>query len=200
MYADGAGLRLIADTLTAGGIPSTAPYDRRRNPHRDPRGWAHTAVRAILANPIYGGRKVWGTQQRHEELLDVTDVAAGHITRMRWRPDSQWIAAETNPTPALVGPELAARVAARFGQGPARTKARDTKHAYLLRGLLYCGLCGRMLQGSARRPRTTGLPARVLYRCEVGSHRSSPPGSITCQRCTYGRTPSCRSSTPGWPR
>ncbi|HEX5268493.1 MAG TPA: recombinase family protein [Acidimicrobiales bacterium] len=43
MYAEGAGLRLIADTLTREGIPSPAAYDRRRNPHRDPRGWAHSA-------------------------------------------------------------------------------------------------------------------------------------------------------------
>jgi site-specific DNA recombinase len=48
MYADGAGLRLIADTLTREGVPSPAAYDRQRNLHRDPRGWAHTAVRAIL--------------------------------------------------------------------------------------------------------------------------------------------------------
>jgi site-specific DNA recombinase len=176
MYAEGAGLRLIADTLTAEGVPSPAAYNRRRNPHREPRGWAHTAVRAILANPIYGGRKVWGKQQRHEELLDVTDVAAGHVTRMRWRPDSHWIAAETNTTPPLVDPGLAERVAARFGHAPTRTKLRDAKHSYLLRGLLYCGICGRKLQGSARPARTPGLPTRVLYRCEFGTHRSVPAG------------------------
>lgn len=136
MYAEGAGLRLIADTLTQEGVPSPAAYDRRRNPHRDPRGWAHTAVRAILTNPIYGGRKVWGRQQRHEELLDIADVAAGHVTRMRWRPDSPWIAAGRNDTEPLVEAELARRVADRFGAGPTRTKQRDAKHSYLLRGML----------------------------------------------------------------
>lgn len=174
MYAEGAGLRLIADTLTQEGIPSPAAYDRARNPHRDPRGWAHSAVRAILTNPIYGGRKVWGKQQRNEELLDLTDVGAGHVTRMRWRPASEWIAAADNTTEALVEAEVAERVTARLGRTPGRTKPRDAQHPYLLRGLLYCGLCGRKLQGQARPARTPGGATRVLYRCPLRSQRSLP--------------------------
>ena len=174
MYASGAGLRLIAETLTQEGLPSPAAHDRRRNPHRDPRGWAHTAVRAILTNPIYGGRKVWGKQQRHEELLDIADVAAGHVTRMRWRPDSQWIAASHNDTEPLVDPDLAGRVAARFGQVPSRTKPREAHYPYLLRGLLTCGICGRKLQAQARPARTPGHPTRVLYRCAMRSQRALP--------------------------
>jgi site-specific DNA recombinase len=106
--------------------------------------------------------------------MDLTDVAAGHVTRMRWRPDSEWITAADNPTAALVDADLAARVTARFGRAPSRTKARDARHTYLLRGLLHCGLCGRALQGSARPARTPGRPTRVLYRCEFGSRRSLP--------------------------
>jgi site-specific DNA recombinase len=174
LYAEGAGLRLIADTMTGESIPSPAAYDRRRNPHRDPAGWAHTAVRAILTNPIYDGRKVWGKQQRHEDLLDVTDVAAGHVTRMRWQPDSQWITAARNDTEALVDPELAERVSARFGRAPTRTKPRDAQYPYLLRGLLRCRVCGRRMQGQARPARTPSHPTRVLYRCPLRSQRSLP--------------------------
>jgi site-specific DNA recombinase len=174
MYAGGSGLRQIADTLTHEGIASPSANDPNRNRHRDHRGWAHTAIRVILTNPIYAGRKVWGKQQRQEELLDLTDVAAGHVTRMRWRPDSEWIAANNNDTEALVDTELAGRVAARMGTAPSRTRPRDAQHPYLLRGLLNCGICGRKLQGSARPSRAPGGPPRILYRCPLRSQRSLP--------------------------
>lgn len=174
MYAEGAGLRLIADTLTQEDIPSPAAYDPARNSHRDPRGWSHAAIRAILTNPIYGGRRVWGKQRRHEELLDVQDVAAGHVTRLRWKPEDQWIEAERTTVEAIIDPEVSAAVSCRFGSAPRRTRRRDSAHPYLLRGLLYCGVCGRKLQGSARPSRVAGRPPRILYRCEFPAHRSLP--------------------------
>jgi DNA invertase Pin-like site-specific DNA recombinase len=50
MYASGQGQKQIANNLTAEGVPSPSAHDRKRDPHRDPRGWAHTAIRAILIN------------------------------------------------------------------------------------------------------------------------------------------------------
>ncbi|HEX5268492.1 MAG TPA: recombinase zinc beta ribbon domain-containing protein [Acidimicrobiales bacterium] len=154
-------------------------------------------MRAILTNPIYGGRKVWGKQQRHEELLDLADVAAGHVTRMRWRPDSEWIAAADNTTEALVDAEVAERVAARFRRTPGRTKRRDAQHPYLLRGLLYCGLCGRKLQGQARPARTQGRPTRVLYRCPLRSQRSLP-ADVDHPRAVYVREDSIVTKLDAW--
>lgn len=172
-YAEGSGLRSIADTLTQDGILSPAAYDPARNPHHDPRGWSHTAIRAILANPTYAGRRVWAKQRRHEDLLDVNDVAAGHVTRMRWQPADEWIEGPATHQ-ALIDTETLAAVARRFGSMPQRTRARDATHPYLLRGLLHCGICGRKLQGSARRSRNASGPVRVLYRCEFGATRSIP--------------------------
>ncbi|GAC1310820.1 MAG: recombinase family protein [Acidimicrobiales bacterium] len=173
LFAGGAGLRSIADTLTTDGVLSPAAYDRARNPHRDPRGWSHTAIRAILVNPTYTGRRVWAKQRRHEDLLDVNDVAAGHVTRMRWQPASTWIEGNPDHEP-LIDESTLAGVAKRF-RSPAQTiRPRGTKHPYLLRGLLSCGICGRKLQGSARPSRSNTGPARVLYRCEFGASRSIP--------------------------
>ncbi len=116
---------------------------------------------------------MWGKQRRFEELLDVEDVAAGHITRMRWQPTADWIEGPATHE-ALVEPELVDAVAKRFG-GPARRyKPRDVKHPYVLRGILHCGICGRKLQGSARPSRAADAPARILYRCEFGATRSIP--------------------------
>ncbi len=49
-------------------------------------------------------------------------------------------------------------------------------HRFLLRGIVRCDLCGRKMQGSARRSRIAGAPTRVLYRCEFGARRSVSVG------------------------
>lgn len=196
LYADGAGLRSIADSLTEDGIPSPAAYDRARNRHRDPRGWSHTAIRAILTNPTYGGRRVWAKQRRHEDLLDVNDVGAGHVTRMRWQPADEWIEGPATHE-ALVDAETFAAVARRFGSMPRRTKARDATHPYLLRGVLHCGVCGRKLQGSARPSRSPGGDARILYRCEFGATRSIP-ADLDHPRTVYVREDAIVPKLDAW--
>lgn len=175
LYAEGTGLRAIAQRLTDDGVASPAAYDRARNPHRDPRGWSHTAIRAILTNPVYAGRRVWAKQRRQEELLDVNDVAAGNVTRMRWQPTSQWIEGPAAHE-ALVDEATVHAVGRRLGNQakPTRTRVKESAHPYLLRGLLHCGVCGRRLQGAARPSRAPGGPARILYRCEFGHARSVP--------------------------
>ena len=87
MYADGAGLRYIAQRLTDDGVPSPSRHDPARNRHRDPRGVvafgdprhprqpAHTLGCPRLGQAARNTRS-WSTPH---------DVAAGHETRMRWR-------------------------------------------------------------------------------------------------------------------
>ncbi len=87
----GAGYSSIARNLNHDGIPSPAAADPARNSHRDPRGWAASAVRAILMNARYTGHEVWNRQRRDYELIDVNHVAEGHVRRMRWNPPDQWI-------------------------------------------------------------------------------------------------------------
>ncbi|WP_265521033.1 recombinase family protein, partial [Oerskovia flava] len=77
-FLEGHGLRSIAQRLTDEGVPSPSAHDPSRNSHRDPRGWAHASVRAILVNPAYTGVRMWGKQAKVESLADVDDVA-GHI-------------------------------------------------------------------------------------------------------------------------
>lgn len=81
-YLSGTGIKAIASALTAEGIPSPSAADPRRNRHRaSSRGaWGQSAVRAILKNPRYTGYQVWARQRKDEVLLDIDDVAAGHVT------------------------------------------------------------------------------------------------------------------------
>lgn len=103
--------------------------------------------------------------------MDPDDVAAGNVTRMRWRPRTEWIEARQPTHPALVSGELAEAVAERLAaRNHGRTHSRSSQHPYLLRGVLRCGLCDRRMQGSAR------AGGRILYRCEYGKGRSLPVG------------------------
>jgi DNA invertase Pin-like site-specific DNA recombinase len=174
--AAGHGLRAIAETLARDGIPSPAAHDRARNRHRDPRGWSHVAVKAILENPRYTGRAVWGRQRRHEELVDPDDVSAGNVSRLRWQPRQEWITGDPDAHPALVDDELFdAAALARQRRRPQVTRHRRSQRQYALRGLLVCGICERRMQATWRPSRGDG-PGRVLYRCELRRQRALPPG------------------------
>lgn len=176
MYGlEGLGLRTIAQRLTDDGIPSPSQYDRARNSHRDPRGWAHGAVRSILTNPTYTGFRAWGKQEKFERLMDPSDVAAGNVTRMRHRPQISWIVPEEATHEAIISLKLFASVQARINTGrrfETTVKARETTSPYALRGLLVCSACGRKMQGSYRKNKDGS--GRVLYRCNVRSIRAMP--------------------------
>jgi len=162
-YLDGHGLRSIAEGLTADGIASPSAHDPDRNRHRRHSGgaWAHSAVRAILHNPRYTGHQVWARQRKDEDLLDPDDVALGHHTRMRWNPKADWIwSAEITHEP-LVDADTFAEVQQVMASHVrvARPKTvMPTERAYLLRGLLFCGVCGRRMGGNYNH-------GKAHYRC-----------------------------------
>jgi site-specific DNA recombinase len=154
-------------------VPSPSQYDPARNRHRDPRGWSHSAIRAILDNPTYLGVRVWGKQEKYEVLVNPDDVAAGYETQMRWRDQAEWITPARRTHEALVTDDLADAVRLRMQarRGPDLICSRESSRPYALRGMLYCGVCGRRMQRAAR----VGKRAtRILYRCELGKSRSVP--------------------------
>ncbi|MBD8059053.1 recombinase family protein [Cellulomonas sp. JH27-2] len=195
LYAAGEGFRSIAQHLTDAGVPSPSAYDPDRNSHRDPRGWSHGTVRAILANPVYTGVRMWGKQEKFETLMDLDDVAAGNVTRMRWRDREQWTAPVNGQThEPLVDPRTFEAAQLRLAGGPTRsrtTKPRESAHAYPLRGLLFCE-CGTRMQGSYRKP------ARTLYRCELGKGRSLPPEWANHPKTVYLNQDAVLPSLNAW--
>nr|WP_231982176.1 recombinase family protein [Mycobacterium sp. E2327] len=166
MYADGTGLRYIAQQLTDDGVPSPSQYDPARNRHRDPRGWSHSAIRAILANPTYLGIRVWGKQEKFEVLVDPDDVAAGYETRMRWRDQTDWIAPDRRTHEALIPDELAqaVRLRTQARRGPDLVCSRESTLPYALRGLLFCAACGRDAGRGARRETNDPHPVPLRAR------------------------------------
>ena len=150
-FLAGYGIFAIAERLTHDGIPCPSAHDRARNRHRCGLAWSKSAVRAILANPRYTGRQVWNRQRKDEVLLDVHDVALGHTTVMRWNDQDQWIFSEQVVHPPIIDDEtfrqaqqlLAAKNARQVTRRP-----RSSPRPYVLRGLLFCGICTRRMQGS----------------------------------------------------
>ena len=156
LFIDGLGYYAIAEQLTRDGVPSPAGHDPARNPQRDGRAWNKHAVRTILQNPRYTGYQIWNRQRRDEVLLDVTDVAAGHTTRLRWNQPDAWVWSAAPAHEALISREVfdtaQAIIASRARTTPGATattprKPRATSRPYLLRSLLRCGLCTRLMQG-----------------------------------------------------
>jgi site-specific DNA recombinase len=159
-YLAGRGLKAIAEGLTRDDIPSPSAYDPRRNKHRCGIAWAYSAVRAILTNPRYTGRQVWNKQPKSELLIDVNDVALGHTTKQKWNEPDKWIWSKEPVHEPLINAAIFERVQALLrAKGSADERSpRRTPRPYALRGLMWCGICGRKMQGSWN----NGKP---YYRC-----------------------------------
>jgi site-specific DNA recombinase len=183
-YLAGDGIRVIAERLTADDIPSPSAQDPGRNRHRQHSGgaWAKSAVRVILHNPRYTGRQVWARQRKDEDLIDPDDVALGHQTRMRWNEKDAWVWSEHLAHEPLIDAETFTEVQQVMASHVrvARPKTvRTTERAYLLRGLLFCGLCGRRMGGNFNH-------GKAHYRCMYPAQYAEKKG-IEHPRAVYLR-------------
>jgi site-specific DNA recombinase len=164
-YLSGRGLFVIAEGLTRDGVPSPSAHDPARNRHRVSSGgaWSKSAVRSILGNPRYTGRQVWNRQRRDEVLYTLSikknadalelahGVADGHTSNMRWNDRSDWIQSNDVVHEPLISPEVFARaqeIASAGARRPLAAKRRRSARPYVLSGLVFCGICGRRMQGS----------------------------------------------------
>jgi site-specific DNA recombinase len=160
-YLSGRGIYAIAEHLTSEDIPCPSAYDRQRNRHRSGIGWSKMAIRAILTNPRYTGRQVWNKQRKDEVLLDVNDVAMGNRTKLVWNPADKWVWSDQPAHPAIIDTDTFTHVQAKLATKGASTttvKPRRTPRDYLFRGLLFCALCQRRMQGQ-------WLRETAYYRC-----------------------------------
>ncbi|MER7457352.1 recombinase family protein [Micromonospora sp. NPDC126480] len=150
MYLAGYGMFAIAEALTRDDILCPSAYDRARNPHRDGLAWSKTAVRTILINPRYTGRQVWNKQRTDEVLLDVDDVALGHTPVMRWNQRDRWVTSNDIVHEPLIEQADFDRVQEMLGvrarTATAPKRAHRSRHPYIFKSLVHCGICGRKMQ------------------------------------------------------
>jgi hypothetical protein len=71
-------------------------------------------------NPRYTGRQVWNRERRDESLVDVEDVAQGHLSRIRWNDDSDWIWSTEQIHQAIISSEVFAAAQAQMVAGAYR--------------------------------------------------------------------------------
>ncbi|WP_078857168.1 recombinase family protein [Streptomyces sp. NBRC 109706] len=167
-YSAGRGLYAIAEALTRAGIPCPSAHDRARNRHRSGVAWSKGAVRVILTNPRYTGHQVWNKQRKDEVLIDVDNVALGHETKLRWNDKETWVWSTSIVHEPLIDMETfqaVQQMLAGKGTGRKHRERQTTRHPYVFRGLLRCGICNRRMQGQQSK-------LRLYYRCRFPNEYS----------------------------
>jgi len=110
-----------------------------------------------------------------------SDPGTGYETRLRWNPASRWIWSDTIAhQPLITNEDFQAAQAIMAGAGRARRISREAHQRvirpYVLRGRLYCGYCGRRMQGQysnqapyyrCRYPREYALASHVRHPANV---------------------------------
>jgi hypothetical protein len=146
-YLSGKGLQRIADGLNLDAIPSPGAYGRATPPEAP---WSKGTVRAILVNPRYADHPT------------PDGTAGGHVVPAAIIPYEVF---------DQVHGMFVARRRAQREPGTATGKER-----YLLRGLMRCTRCNRLMQG-------TWNNAEPYYRCRLPAehataNRSSHPRNV----------------------
>src|SRR3954471_17315519 len=100
--------------------------------------WNVQTLRGILTNPVYTGEVYAGRLQE-------ACATGATATPRRVRPRADWIAVAS--IPAIVTQEQFERVQDKLAQNRQFARRNNTAHAYLLRALVSCGVCGLACQG-----------------------------------------------------
>jgi site-specific DNA recombinase len=142
---NGQSVRSLARDLNADGIPT--PSDGKRV-YRDGRTckWNPSTLYRILSEPAYRGHTIlWRREAR------------GKGKQWRFRNESEWIHLPEGTTPPIVTPATWEAAQSRLATTTATT-TRNVSRPYLLRGMIYCSVCGCRMSPQPEHERT-------VYRC-----------------------------------
>ena len=136
--------RRIADYLNSLGVPcATALAGRRRKGENTAGRWRAGRVRNLLISTIYKGQHFYGKRSRNRQRPLVPRAVPAIVSEAVWRQAQE-------------------SLHHNFRFGP-----RHCRYAYLLRGLVKCGLCGLTYIGMTVRSRSGRQQS--YYRCN-GKH------------------------------
>ena len=157
--------RAVARRLTEQGTPTA----------RGAAQWQPMGVDRMLRNAVYGGTFFYQRAESAEPSRRLTSdpYKRRRKTGRKVRPLEDWIAI---PVPAIVDESTWEAVQAQLRQNAQHASRNNTRHEYLLRGLVRCPRCGGAYYGFTR-GRSSG------YRC-MRAHNAN---SSTGQRCTPGQ-------------
>lgn len=149
----------IALQLSSEGIPT-----KKRAKH-----WDTSTIYAILKNPAYMGKAAYGRRQStpRTRLIKTTRINGGYSkhtkSSMRLKPPEEWI---TISVPKIIDEQLFLSAQEQLKKNQLLA-IRNTKHPYLLQGLIFCKECGHSLGG---RTWSTNPHNHQRYKC-LGSDR-----------------------------
>lgn len=164
-YRSGQRVADIVRQLNQAAIPS--PQAKR---------WGHSTVRHMLRDSAYRGKAYYNRKQTvHQAVGLPRKLGRGHLKEPRYqlRSPQDWITLEV---PAIISEQLWQDVQDMLDQNKRFSSRNNHKHAYLLRGLLTCSICGYTLAGRTAHSRQT-------YYCRYGGGQLRPP-DVPLHRCT----------------
>jgi site-specific DNA recombinase len=131
--AEGIGSREVARRLNKMGVPSPSKnkinYSGGKIAHR----WNPTTVRRLIVQPSYKG-----------ETYVCRYKSARPVSKAVLRERSEWIKLPDNVSPGIVSIELWEQANEKLGANRGDF-SRNIKNPALLRGFMYCAVCGRRL-------------------------------------------------------
>jgi site-specific DNA recombinase len=150
--------RRIADYLDALGVPCTSNGVERHpaSPSQSVARWRAGRVRNLLISTVYKGQHVYGKRSRNQKRAPIVRAVPGIVSEAVWQ-------------------QAQATLQHNYRFGP-----RHCRHAYLLRGLVKCGLCGLTYIGMTVRGRSGRQES--YYRCN-GKHDTRGVYGAMGQRC-----------------
>jgi site-specific DNA recombinase len=154
---EGLSVRSLVKRLNDTGVPTPSTGKMTYKDGRTSR-WGTGVIHRILRNPAYKGVTIEWRLSGHGGKRNPTE-----------RPPEEWIELPEGTTPAIVTPALWAAVQSRLATNTGDT-TRNTTNFYLLRGLIYCSVCGQKMRQNIENG------TRRVYRCYSRETPSGPCG------------------------
>jgi site-specific DNA recombinase len=148
--------RHIADYLNGLGVPCARSGQRRRSSQAPTGKWRAGRVRNLLVSTVYKGQHIYGKRGRNPKRTPIVRSVPAIVSETVWQ-------------------QAQATLLHNFRFGP-----RHCRHAYLLRGLIKCGLCELTYIGMTVRSRSGRQES--YYRCN-GKHDTYGVYGAQGQRC-----------------
>lgn len=114
-----------------------------------PLGWCQSTVGDVLRDTVYKGLGYYNRTKRVDakrpvKSMGFKDLRPGNLRSHADRPEEEWIPVKV---PAIVDPETWDLAQEQLRKNRERARRNNTKHHYLLRSLLVCGVCGKRMIG-----------------------------------------------------
>lgn len=161
-YLSGLSIRGIVKLLNSEGL---APPSLGKRKFRDGRvaQWRESSIRRMLVEPSYYGKTFAHRFQRTYKY-----DKGRKITTISDRDQSEWIEL-FDVTPAIISKETYEAVQSRRLKNKGQD-ARNQKHFFLLRGLIFCSVCGCPMYAELEKGKTR------IYRCSSRDRLGAPCG------------------------